>query len=79
MSRIGKLPIKLPTTVEISHQSDATVQVINVKGKFGSLQRTLPEELKIEQIHNDNGSSLIVSFENQTRTNKSLQGLYRTL
>lgn len=78
MSRIGKLPIKIPTTVEISRENKS---LINVKGKFGNLEREIPEDLQIEQIQNDqnNDRSLIVSFENQTRTNRSLQGLYRTL
>lgn len=78
MSRIGKLPIRIPTTVNISRENKS---LINVKGKFGSLEKKIPEDLKLEQIKNDqdNDSSLIVSFENPTKTNKSLQGLYRTL
>merc|ERR1712127_343084 len=46
-----------------------------VKGKFGTLQNTLPEVLQIEE-QND---TLIVSLKKETRTNRALYGLYRTL
>lgn len=72
MSRIGKLPIKIPTTVEISRKSES---LITVKGTFGSLEKQIPKDLKLQQRDN----ALTISFENETRTNKSLQGLYRTL
>ena len=71
MSRIGKLPIKLPSDVEVTCNG----LDITVKGKFGTLQNQLPNKLKIEQTE----STLIVSLQEQTRTARALHGLYRTL
>ena len=71
MSRIGKLPIKIPTTVDINVTDNNVV----VKGKFGTLERTIPEVIRIEQTD----GKLIVGVTNETRANKALHGLYRTL
>lgn len=71
MSRIGKLPIKIPANVEIScNGADLTI-----KGKFGTLHKTVPDILEIKE---KNGN-LIISLKNETRTNRALHGLYRTL
>ena len=71
MSRIGKLPIKIPSDVEIiCNELDVTV-----KGKFGILKNRLPDSLKMEQTDN----ILIVSPQNETRQARALHGLYRTL
>ncbi len=71
MSRIGKLPIKLPSGVEVTCNGlDVTV-----KGKFGTLQNQLPNSLGIEHTE----STLIVSLIEQTRQGRALHGLYRTL
>jgi large subunit ribosomal protein L6 len=71
MSRIGKLPIKVPSTVDINCNG----QDVTVKGKFGTLQNQLPDSLEIQQID----ETLVVSPRTQTRTTRSLHGLYRTL
>ena len=71
MSRIGKLPIKIPTTVDVTNDNS----ILKVKGKFGALERAIPEILGIEQTD----GILIVRLKNETRTNKALHGLYRTL
>lgn len=71
MSRIGKLPIKIPTTVDVTNDNS----ILKVKGKFGTLERAIPEILGIEQTDD----TLIVRLKNETRTNKALHGLYRTL
>ena len=71
MSRIGKLPIKVPSGVEIVCNG----QDITVKGKFGTLQNQLPDSLTAEL----NEGRLIVGVNNQTRTTRALHGLYRTL
>jgi len=71
MSRIGKLPIKVPANVDISWDGSELV----VKGQFGTLQNLIPEMFEIEQ----NEGTLVVSLKNQTRTNRALHGLYRTL
>lgn len=71
MSRIGKLPIKLPANVLINLNG----LELTVKGKFGVLQDTIPEVFQVE-ITDD---SLIVKLKNKTRSNNALHGLYRTL
>jgi large subunit ribosomal protein L6 len=71
MSRIGKLPINVPSGVDITCNG----QDVSIKGKFGTLQNQLPESLRMEQIE----GKLIVSLKEQTRTTRALHGLYRTL
>ena len=71
MSRIGKLPIKVPSSVDITSSG---LDII-VKGKFGTLQSTIPETLGIEE----NDGILIVSVKDETRNSRALHGLYRTL
>ena len=71
MSRIGKLPIKIPADVNISWKDSE----ITVKGKFGTLSNSIPEVLQV----NENNGCLLVSLKNNNRTTRSLHGLYRTL
>ena len=71
MSRIGKLPIKVPSNVTVTCNGPE----ISVKGQFGTLENQIPEELGIEQ----NDGTLIVSLQNKTRKSRALHGLYRTL
>jgi large subunit ribosomal protein L6 len=71
MSRIGKLPIKIPSNVDvICNGLDVTV-----KGKFGTLQNQVPNVLGLEKTD----GTLVVSLKNKTRTGSALHGLYRTL
>ena len=71
MSRIGKLPIKIPSEVDITcNKLDITV-----KGKFGTLQNQIPDVLEMKQTE----GTLIVNLKNQTRSGRALHGLYRTL
>ena len=71
MSRIGKLPIKIPATVDVTNNNS----ILKVKGKFGTLERIIPEVIGVEQTD----GKLIVSLKTETRANKALHGLYRTL
>ena len=71
MSRIGKLPINVPSGVDITCNG----QDITVKGKFGTLENQIPDALSIEL----NEGRVIVSVNNQMRTTRALHGLYRTL
>nr|YP_009093243.1 ribosomal protein L6 [Roundia cardiophora]AIR75916.1 ribosomal protein L6 [Roundia cardiophora] len=71
MSRIGKLPIKIPANVNVTNDDSTLV----VKGQFGTLEQPIPKILGVEQID----GNLIVSLKDETRTNRSLHGLYRTL
>jgi large subunit ribosomal protein L6 len=71
MSRIGKLPITIPENVDINYNQSE----IQVKGKFGTLQTNLPDEINIIE---DN-QTLKIELKNQTKNIKALHGLYRTL
>jgi len=71
MSRIGKLPINLPAGVDIN----LIGADITVKGKFGTLENTIPDVLEVGQAD----GCLVVTVKNQTRQTRALHGLYRTL
>ena len=71
MSRIGKLPIIIPNGVEVNYGDTEFI----VKGKFGTLQMKIPETILIQQ----NNDILTVNLKNETRSLRSLHGLYRTL
>lgn len=71
MSRIGKLPINIPDTVNIDFDNSAII----IKGKFGVLQKDIPDTIDIIQ---DPGT-LIINLKNENKETRSLHGLYRTL
>lgn len=71
MSRIGKLPIKIPTDVDVNLNGSE----ITVKGKFGTLEIAIPDTIGIE--HADN--IVKVSLKNDARNLSAMHGLYRTL
>lgn len=71
MSRIGKLPIGIPENVDVNYNDSE----ITVKGKFGTLRTKIPDVINITQSNNQ----LQVNLKEQTRSVKSLYGLYRTL
>jgi large subunit ribosomal protein L6 len=71
MSRIGKLPITIPENVDINYSESEII----VKGKFGTLQTKVPAVINIIQDNN----TLNVIVKSETRSVRSLHGLYRTL
>ena len=71
MSRIGRLPITIPENVNIN----CSESEITVKGKFGTLQTKIPNIITITQ----DDKNLKVSLNSDSRSNRSLHGLYRTL
>jgi len=71
MSRIGKLPITIPKEVDLDYQESKVI----VKGKFGTLQTEIPENI---QIQRDN-DLVKIELVNMNRSSKALHGLYRTL
>ena len=72
MSRIGRMPIAIPTgvTVTIAENNKVTV-----KGPKGTLERVLPAEMNIKL----EGNEVIVTRPNELKKMKSLHGLTRTL
>jgi large subunit ribosomal protein L6 len=72
MSRIGRLPITVPTGVKI----DVAGQDVTVTGPKGTLSLTISEPITIEK--GDDGE-FVVNRPNDERISKSLHGLSRTL
>ena len=71
MSRIGKLPISIPDNVTINYNNSE----LTVKGKFGTLNLTLPEVIDLSE----EGNKLKVGLKDETKKVRALHGLYRTL
>jgi large subunit ribosomal protein L6 len=72
MSRIGKVPISVPSGVKVQM---AEGNVITVTGPKGTLSRTFPESIIFEQ----SDGTLTVKRPDDSKTNRSLHGLSRTL
>ena len=71
MSRIGKSPITIPAGVEVSIAG----RTVSVKGPKGQLSREIPGEITVRKEEN----TLLVERPDDSRTNRSLLGLSRTL
>ncbi len=72
MSRIGKLPITVPTGVDVALEG----QKVTVKGPKGTLSHTVREPIVVAK--GDDGS-LQVKRPDDERESRSLHGLSRTL
>ena len=72
MSRIGRMPIAIPSgvTVDIAENNKVTV-----KGPKGTLERVLPAEMEIKK----EGEEVIVNRPNDLKKMKALHGLTRSL
>src|SRR5262249_34203427 len=72
MSRIGKVPITVPSGVKVTV---AEGNVITVTGPKGELSRTFPESLTFQQ----EGNLITVTRPDDSQSNRALHGLARTL
>ena len=72
MSRIGKLPITVPTGVDVTIDG----RTVSVKGPKGTLTHTVAEPITVEK---DDDGTLAVKRPNDERQSRSLHGLSRTL
>ncbi|GAA4540294.1 50S ribosomal protein L6 [Amycolatopsis samaneae] len=72
MSRIGKLPVAVPSGVEVTIDG----QLIKVKGPKGTLEHTVIEPITVERGED---GTLQVKRPNDERTSRALHGLTRTL
>jgi len=72
MSRIGKLPVILPKGVTVT-VSDTNM--VSVKGPLGELTQQVNKDLKVEVA----GSEINLSRPSESKSHKSLHGLYRAL
>jgi large subunit ribosomal protein L6 len=72
MSRIGKLPIAIPTGVTFTQDKD----VVTVKGPKGELSQTIADSAIIIKLENN---TVVVERATEQKRHKSLHGLYRML
>jgi large subunit ribosomal protein L6 len=72
MSRIGKLPISVPTTVTVIIDGQ---QEVVVNGPFGSLKRIVPPELGVKLSE----GKIFITVLNMSKKTRALHGLFRTL
>ncbi|MCG6186972.1 MULTISPECIES: 50S ribosomal protein L6 [Maribellus] len=72
MSRIGKLPIEIPSGVQVSVNDE---NIVSVKGPLGELSQLVNAEIEVSVEDNN------VSFNRtgETKRHKSMHGLYRAL
>ncbi|NLK97790.1 50S ribosomal protein L6 [Defluviitalea saccharophila] len=72
MSRIGKLPITIPSGVEVKIGDG---NLVTVKGPKGSLERKLPAEINVAVEDNQ----VVVTRPSDLKKHRALHGLTRTL
>ena len=71
MSRIGKLPIEVPASVDVKVERG----LVRVKGPKGELQQTVSPELAVDR----EDSRLVVKRPTDRKDHRALHGLTRTL
>jgi large subunit ribosomal protein L6 len=71
MSRIGRLPITVPSTVDVTIEG----RRLTVKGPKGTLSRELHPDMTVSR----EDGSLVVTRPTEQKTHKQLHGLTRTL
>ena len=72
MSRIGKLPITVPSGVEVTIDG----QSVTVRGPKGTLQQHISAPIFVEQ---DSDGAVLVNRPNDERRSRALHGLSRSL
>jgi len=71
MSRIGKIPVKVPSGVKVTFQNDEMF----VEGPKGKLKQKYHPVITFE----NKGSEIVVSRQNEEKQSKAFHGLYRNL
>lgn len=71
MSRIGKLPVAVPSGVQVNVQGNT----VSVKGPKGTLSQTIADGITLEMEEN----KVVVKRSTEQKRHKSLHGLYRSL
>jgi len=72
MSRIGRVPVPVPTGVDV----DINGAVVTVKGPKGTLTHTVAAPIEVAR---DEAGALVVTRPDDERASRSLHGLTRTL
>lgn len=71
MSRIGRMPIAIPAGVDVTIDGST----VTVKGPKGTLTNTVHSNMKVEK----DGDTIVVTRPDDSKINRSLHGLTRTL
>jgi large subunit ribosomal protein L6 len=71
MSRVGKLPVEIPSDVQVDLSEDS----IKIKGKLGELTTDLVSGVKVEHAEN----KVVVAPANNSKQARSLWGTYRSI
>jgi large subunit ribosomal protein L6 len=71
MSRIGKIPVKIPAGVKVSFQDE----VMTVEGPKGKLSQEYNPLIKFKS----EGDEIVVSRANEAKQTRAYHGLYRNL
>jgi large subunit ribosomal protein L6 len=71
MSRIGRLPIAVPATVDVTIEG----RLVTVKGPRGVLTRTVHPDMTVSR----EDATVVVTRPTEQKTHKQLHGLTRTL
>ena len=71
MSRIGKIPVKVPSGVKVTFQNEE----ITVEGPKGKLKQKYNPVISFE----DKGAEIVVSRDSEEKQVKAFHGLYRCL
>ena len=71
MSRIGRLPVAVPSSVEVTIEG----RRVTVKGPRGTLTRDLHPDMSVSQ----EDGAIVVTRPTEQKTHKQLHGLTRTL
>jgi large subunit ribosomal protein L6 len=72
MSRIGKLPVPVPSGVEVTIDGS----LVSIKGPKGQLQHTVAAPITVSR---DDEGQIVLDRPDEERESKSLHGLSRTL
>lgn len=73
MSRVGKSPISLPSSVKITVDKERSV--VTVKGPKGELKQTIDRDMDVSV----EDSTLLVKRPTDQKRHRALHGLYRSL
>ncbi|MBX2811844.1 MAG: 50S ribosomal protein L6 [Myxococcales bacterium] len=72
MSRIGKLPVPIPSGVELKFSGTT----VSVRGPKGILERQLPPKVEVKV---EDGKVVVAPLDTSDRVSRSMYGLTRTL
>ncbi len=75
MSRIGKMPVEIPSGVDVAITKQGIQNNIKVKGPKGTLEKTFLDVITLTK----EGNQVILTRQSEEKRIKSLHGTYRVL